>query len=49
MGMLSNSSGRLLFFTYDNLYGQGTLRTRSCGSPTAKVNADGFVYIECAQ
>lgn len=48
-GLLGDSSGQLKFFTYDNLYGQGTLRTRPCGAPTAKVNADGFPHIECTR
>ncbi len=49
MGLLTNSSGQLWFFTYDNLYGQGTLRTRLCSNATAQVTADGFPYLECAQ
>ncbi len=49
MGLLTDSLGRLWFYTYDNLYGQGTLRTSVCTNPTAKVTADGFPYIECAQ
>jgi hypothetical protein len=49
MGLLTNASGRLWFFTYDNLHGHGTLRTSSCSSPTAKVTADGFPHVECAK
>lgn len=49
MGLLTDSSGRLWFFTYDNLYGNGALRARPCSSPAAKASADGFPYIECAQ
>lgn len=48
-GLLSDSSGQLMFFTYDNVYGQGTLRTRACRTPISKVNPDGFVYIDCTQ
>lgn len=49
VGLLTDSSGHLWFFTYDNLYGHGTLRARSCSNPVAIVTADGFPYLECAQ
>lgn len=46
-GLLGDSAGQMQFFTYDNLYGHGTLRLRACLAPTGQVNADGFVYVAC--
>jgi hypothetical protein len=46
-GLLGGPDGAVQMFTYDNLYGQGTLRVSSCQSPTAAKNPDGFVYIAC--
>lgn len=46
-GLLGGSDGVVQLFTYDNLYGHGTLRTSACDAPRAETNADGFVFIAC--
>jgi hypothetical protein len=46
-GLLGGTDGVVRLFTYDNLYGKGTLRTSRCETPDGRVNADGFVYISC--
>jgi hypothetical protein len=46
-GLLGSSDGVIRRLLYDNLYDQPNLRTQVCGTPTARVNADGFVFIHC--
>lgn len=46
-GLLGSSDGVIRRLLYDNLYNEPHFRTQVCGTPTAKVNADGFVYIHC--
>ena len=48
-GLLGDATGQMQFFTYDNLYGRGTLRLLACVAPTGQVNADGFVYLACGK
>ena len=47
MGLLGNRNGAMQLFTYDRLYGQGTLRTNPCDTPSAVTNPDGFLFITC--
>lgn len=46
-GLLGTADGLVQSFTYDSLYGQGTLRTQACPKPRGILSADGFVLIEC--
>lgn len=46
-GLVGTSDGIIKHVLYDYLYGKANFRTQVCGTPSVRVNGDGFVYIHC--